>query len=207
MKLFSLLKKKEVHLTPGVKVIPARSFTIMQNAAEILEKTEDEAKNYCQAAIEEGERIKEQAFAEGYQDGLHALSEHIAHLEQVAQNINQEIEQKMVLIAIKAVQKILGTELKLHPEQVVKIVKTVLKTATQYHDVTIYVSRKDLDILEMNKDKLKAILVNAVRLSLQERSDLKQGDCIIETEAGIINARLENHWHALTAAFEKYLKE
>ena len=33
------------------------------------------------------------------------------------------------------------------------------------------------------------------------------GVCIIETEAGIINASLENQWRALESAFEAFMKQ
>ncbi|MBI3211529.1 MAG: HrpE/YscL family type III secretion apparatus protein, partial [Simkania negevensis] len=41
--------------------------------------------------------------------------------------------------------------------------------------------------------------------SLEDREDIAPGGCIIETEAGIINASLANQWQALEAAFAAFM--
>ena len=36
---------------------------------------------------------------------------------------------------------------------------------------------------------------------------MEPGGCLIETEAGIINAQLENQWRSLEAAFKAYTEK
>ncbi len=73
----------------------------------------------------------------------------------------------------------------------------------QNHRFTIYVNKVDKEILEAEKPKIKKILEQVQVLTIQERSDIAPGGCVIETESGIINASL-NQWRALESAFEKY---
>lgn len=77
----------------------------------------------------------------------------------------------------------------------------------QHHRVRIYVNKQDLDILETNKSKIKDVLEQVQSFSIEERPDIEPGGCIIETEAGIINAQLENQWRALESAFESFMKK
>ena len=64
------------------------------------------------------------------------------------------------------------------------------------------VSKKDYEYLEKDKSKIKALFEELDTLSLRERDDVESGGCIIETEGGIINARLEDRWKTLEGAFE-----
>ena len=54
--------------------------------------------------------------------------------------------------------------------------------------------------------KIKKIFERLENLSIQERDDIEPGGCIIETEAGIINAQLENQWRSLEIAFDEFMK-
>ena len=65
----------------------------------------------------------------------------------------------------------------------------------------------DLEPLEKERSKIKKIFEHLDSFSLQERADIEPGGCIIETEAGIINAQLENQWRALESAFESFMKK
>ena len=57
---------------------------------------------------------------------------------------------------------------------------------------------------QWKKPKIKEILHQVELLTLQEKPDLAPGECIIQTEGGMINASIENQWAALERAFEKY---
>ena len=59
---------------------------------------------------------------------------------------------------------------------------------------------------EKKKKELKAILEQVHTFIIEEKEDITPGGCIIETEAGIINASLENQWRALESAFEAFMK-
>ena len=110
-------------------------------------------------------------------------------------------------IALTAAKKILGRELELHPTAIIDIINQTLKPITQSHKVIIYVNKDDLALLEKSKGKIKKQLEQVKEFSIQERLDVKKGGCLIETEAGIINAQLDSQWRALEAALEKFHKK
>ena len=68
-------------------------------------------------------------------------------------------------------------------------------------------NKADLAQIEAHKPKIKQIFEQIENLSIQERADIEPGGCIIETEAGIINAQLENQWRNLEIAFESFMKK
>lgn len=206
MKFFSLLSQREVHSAPGKKIIPSSEWSKAQEGAELLEEIKREEAEFRRSIAQEAEQIKEFSYQEGFQKGLESLNEHIRILDQAAKQIRDDVQKQIATLALSAARKIVGEELSLNPERIVNIVLNVLKPVTQHHRVTLYVNRLDLDLLEQNKAKLKSIFEHLDVFSIQERSDIEPGGCIIETEAGIINAQLENQWHALESAFRSFMK-
>ena len=61
--------------------------------------------------------------------------------------------------------------------------------------------------MERKKKELKAAFEQVQSFIIEEKENIKPGGCIIETEAGIINASLENQWRALESAFEAFMKK
>lgn len=199
MKLLALLTS-EVHLAPNQKILPAKEFTTLLKAADVLKKVKQEAE-------EEAERLKEESIEAGFQKGLEKWNHQLAAINQELHELRAETQKKILPLALKAARKILGEELKLHPDRIVDIVLTSLKPVTQHKKITIYVNKEDLAMIEKSKAKIRKIFEHLETLSIQERDDIERGGCMIETEVGIINAQLENQWRALEAAFESFNKK
>ena len=125
-------------------------------------------------------------------------------LDQELKTLRNDIQVKILPLALKAARKLIGEELKMHPDRIVDIVLTSLKPVTQHRKVLIYVNRADLEMMETNRPKIRKIFEHLENLSIQERDDIEPGGCMIETEVGIINAQLENQWRALESAFESF---
>jgi len=207
MKFFSLLYEKEIHPSEEQKVIPAEEFSQLMSAQAILEQAKEEVRRFKEENERRCEELREQAKKEGFQEGLNSFNEHLIRFEQELKKIRHEAHRLILPLALKAAKKIVAKQLELHPETIVDIVLQALAPVTQNHKIKIYVNKADRDILEANKPKIKAMLEQLESLTIQERSDVSLGGCIIETETGIINAGIENQWHALERAFEKYMKQ
>lgn len=206
MKFFSLLYQGDVHLSTDKKIIPAEEISTLVSAQHVLEKAKEDAVAYRQEVEKECEAIKKKAYDDGYNEGLGSFSEHLVQFEKEIRKIKHETQKSMLPLALKAAKKIVGKELELHPEAIVDMVLQVLAPIRQNHRIKIFVNKADKDALEANKGKIKEVFESLQSLSIQERSDINPGGCIIETESGIINASIENQWRALEAAFEKYMK-
>ncbi|KPK33726.1 MAG: hypothetical protein AMS24_00140 [Chlamydiae bacterium SM23_39] len=206
-KFFSLLSEKKIALSPGEKIIPKKEFSSLKKANEILLEVKREALKYKKEITKECELLKETAYKKGFDEGLLKLNTHILTLSNEIKNFSEEMKKKILPIALKAAKKILGEELKLYPERILNIVTQSLKPVMQHKQIKIFVNKEDLKILEKHKNKIKKILQQVEIFSIQERDDIEKGGCIIETEAGIINAQLENIWQTLEVAFEEYMKK
>ncbi|MEL7431822.1 MAG: FliH/SctL family protein [Chlamydiota bacterium] len=205
MKYFSLFSQKSVRRGKN-KIIPAKEVEDLVNAQEIIEITKKDALAYRESIVKECELLREKAEREGFQRGLEKLYGQHLHLKELSEQLSVEVHQKILPLAIQAAKKILGEELKIHPDRIVAIILQALKPVVQHHKITIYVSPKDYPIVEKNKGIIRKILQQVETLKVEARDDVEVGGCLIETEAGIINAQLDNQWQALERAFEKFME-
>jgi type III secretion protein L len=207
MKYFSLFNGEEIHTTPGEKIVSGEDVTTLIEAADILKKIKNDGEKHLQKTKEECEELKKQACEEGFDQGLENFNTAVLQLEKEIKDLRDEFEKKIFPIALKAAKKILGEEIKLHPDRIKDIVIQALKPVSQHHKVKVYVNKADMDTLEKDKAEIKSILEQVETFAIQERLDVEPGGCIIETEAGIINAQLENQWRALEIAFKAFMNQ
>jgi len=203
-KYFTLFSGKEVRSAPGTKIVPADEAGTLLSATEVLEQVKHDAEAFRKETAVEAEKTKEKAYADGFAQGLESFNAHLLKLDQELKQIRHDVHEKILPLALKAARKIVGEELALHPDRIVDIVLNSLKPVTQHRKVVVYLHPDDLERVEKSKSKIKQMFDHLESLSLQGRDDVERGGCVIETEAGIINAQLETQWRALEQAFEAF---
>ncbi len=206
-KYFSLIYSGEIRQSSEEKVIPSDAFSELLSSIEVLNKAKEDVKSYLSNNKEECKKLLEQAKEAGFNEGLSEFNKQILHYEQRIKQMEHELQKMILPLALRAAKKIVGRELQSNPETIVDIVRQTLKPVTQNHHIRIFVAKEDKEILEQKKKELKAILEQVQTFIIEEKEDITPGGCIIETEAGIINASLENQWRALESAFEAFMKK
>jgi len=204
MTLFSFLSQGTLSIEPGKKIVPSKEFSLLLEAKKVLEKAKEDAEAYGKKTEAECQELKKKAAKEGFEEGLKNFNIHILSLEEEAKKLYLEMQKVILPLALKAAKKIVSKELEVDPETIVDIVIQALAPVKQSKKIKIFVNKADLEILEKEKPKLKELFEHLQVLSVQERSDIETGGCIIETESGIINATAENQWKALENAFAKH---
>ena len=205
-KYFSLIFSGEVHRAEEDKILPEEEYSVLLDALEVLAKAKEDVKTYLKQNKEECEKVLKKAEEAGFNKGLTEFNKQILLYEQKMKVVEHDLQKTILPLALKAAKKIVGRELETRPDTIVDIVRQTLKPVTQNHHIKIYVNKKDREILEEKKQDLRKSLDQVQTFSIEEREDVSPGGCIIETEAGIINASLENQWRALEAAFEAFMK-
>lgn len=205
-KFFNLIHGQPIQVAPGTKRVPSSDLATLLESKELLAQVQEDAKQYRLEVAKDAEQVKEQAYRDGYEAGFGQWAKALADLEHEIREVHQEIQKLVVPLALKAAQKIIGREVELSPETTTDIVATSLKAVSQHKKIVIWVNKKDLDILEQNKERLRQLFEHLESLSIRERSDIQPLGCIIETEGGIINAQLSHKWEALEQAFVALLE-
>lgn len=200
---FSLIYGDRVVAAPGVKVIPSAEFSTLQSAEGVLQRIQEDASKYRLEVTKECEEIKRIAHSEGYEEGYSLWAEKLIAFESQIEEVKAEMQKAIVPVALMAAKKIVGREIELSEDVIVDIVMSCLQPVAQHKKVTIYVNKKDFEILEKNKQKLKEAFDSLEALSIRPRDDIAPLGCVIETEMGIVNAQEEHRWNVLKEALER----
>lgn len=199
-KFFTLIYGDQIHLAPETKVIQAGALSTLMDAEQVIEHIKQDAENFRDETIKEAEKYKENAFKEGYEEGFKQWAEHVVRVENEIKKVQEELKKLIIPVALTAAKKIVGREIELNQDTIVDIVSSNIKAVSQHKKIVIYVNRKDLDIIEKNRPRIKELFESLESLTIRERNDIEPGGCIIETEIGIINGQMEHRWHILEKA-------
>jgi type III secretion protein L len=144
------------------------------------------------AAIEEERRgAIEQAREEGYKEGFAKVNEIILDLTEKKRDVLAQAEADMIRLSIRVAARILGRELRQHPDTIADIVTQAIQTVRNQTKITIRVNPDDLEYLVKGREQLLNRVGQSKTIDFQSDPKVQPGGCIIESEAGIVNAQLK----------------
>ncbi|MBJ7448906.1 MAG: HrpE/YscL family type III secretion apparatus protein [Parachlamydiales bacterium] len=205
MALFTLMNKQNVDLAPGKKLIAAKDFSTILDSKNLLDQLAEDAKQYKESVVKEMELLSQTAQNAGFEEGLKKWAQQVSYLEEQTKKVKAELEAMIVPAAMTAAKRIVAREMENDPAVIVDIVRQALKSVAHNKLITIYVCKSDMQQLEAQKSKLKEGMEKLENLTLRERDSIPPGDCVIETEEGIVTVQLEKQWQALEAALKNLL--
>lgn len=178
-----------------------------QQAGETLNKAKQEAEAIINQARQEAENLKieaqKQGSEAGYQEGLaKAKQETEGHLTNSIKILAEAEEERVRRIAsseaelLKLVtgiaEKIIGSELKSNPEQLISIVKEALAKVSTANSITVKLNPDALQLLQENLPSLQEVFSEPKAIEIQGDQTILSGDCFIETEHGKVDARVKS---------------
>lgn len=174
---------------------------------QIINEAKEEAKNIIAQARQEAESLKNEAQKQGmetgYQEGLtkakqemeQNLTDSINILAQAEEERVRRIassEGELLKLVTGIVEKIIGTELKSDPEQVISIVREALSKAATANSITVKINPDSLQILQDNLPSLQEVFSEPKAVAIEADQTILPGDCFIETEHGKVDARVKS---------------
>ena len=207
MYLFSLIKSGDVHLHKQERIIPHDHYATLIEIEDLMKVAKEDAENYRNEVHQACEIIKKQAFDAGYEQGLKQFNEQIIFFEDAVRELKVETQQQLLPLVLKAAKKIVGEQIKLHPETIISIIQQTIKPVVTHHQIRLYVNKSDKATVDAEKNEIKKLFEKLEIFTIEENNELEPGSCIIETENGVINASLENQWRAMESAFQSFSKK
>lgn len=188
------------------------------SADEIIEKAKDEAGQIINGAKEEAENIIAQARQEaeslkneaqqqgsetGYQEGLtkakQEMEQNLTHSINILAQAEEErvrriaaSEGELLKLVTGIAEKVIATELKSHPEQVISVVQEALSRATTANSITVKINPDSLQLLQDNLPSLQEVFSEPKAIAIEADQTILPGDCFIETEHGKVDARIKS---------------
>jgi flagellar assembly protein FliH len=151
-------------------------------------------------AVDELAAIRQRAADEGHQVGYAAgqaaareeavrLQRAVESLEQALTEIDQQVADELLALAVEIARQVVRREISAHPEAILGVVHEALEQLPHQH-ATIYLSPQDSSLV---RSHLGDSLAHAGHRIL-EAPHLKPGDCLVEVGGSQIDAKVATRW-------------
>lgn len=216
---------------PEADAVVIEAPELAEAAAEaeaLVAAAREQAAAIVAAAAEEAEAQRRAAYEDGYQRGYaegQAAGEAAARAEasgaiaeaasraenilalartQAAEALNGA-ERQMVELALAVAAKVLAREAAENPTTVLPIVRAALEKVQDQQQITLRVNPGCYDFVLAARPELQAALAGDVQLAVAADSSLAEGDCVIETPFGLVDARLDTQLELVRTALRDML--
>lgn len=213
--------KKESEIL--AKQIIERARQVQQ---EILSKTKEDVEKVLIEVEKKAKKIEEEYKEKGYQDGYTKgyqegykkgeedakviINEAITIKEEIIrekQRMYKEAENDIVNVILLAVEKIIGKYVEDDKDIILNLIRKGMENYDAFEKVTVRVSEEDYEHCIKNKDKILKDIEFLDDVNILKDLSLKKGDCVIETNSGVINSGISTQLQALKNLFVGVLNE
>ncbi|SHE59288.1 flagellar assembly protein FliH [Thermoanaerobacter uzonensis DSM 18761] len=213
--------KKESEIL--AKQIIERARQVQQ---EILRKTKEDVEKILIEVEKKAKKIEEEykekgyqaGYTVGYQEGYKKGEEDAKAIIEEAKAIKEEIirekqrmykevENDIVSVILLAVEKIVGKYVEEDKDIILNLIKKGMENYNAFDKVTVRVSEEDYEHCIKNKDKILKDIEFLDDVNILKDLSLKKGECVIETNSGVINSGVSTQLKALKNLFVGVLNE
>ena len=176
------------------------------------------------------DRFEVQAYQEGFNDGLEkgtnegqqagfeqaakkleplldSLQQGILQLNNLRQDTYQRIEDDVVDLALAIARKVICREIEMDKEVVVCVAREALAKVEAPGKIKIKLNPSDLQFIDETKYQLSELIGNIENVTLEAEGGIQSGGCVVETDLGEIDARIENQLQAVEESFRSALEK
>lgn len=182
--------------------IEAEVYEAGERARALVAKAEEDAAEIRAAAEADRERLRAEAIASGRAEGLAQAAAALVAAVRERDRRLAGVERELLALAIDVARKILGRELALDPAAVVGIARAALAAAQGRRELTLRANPEDADALRAADGALGGAVGPSARFAIREDPSVPPGGVVVETEAGLLDARLETQLATLLRALE-----
>lgn len=154
-------------------------------------------------AHEDAARVREGAREQGRAEGRAEAAARLVDLAIARDRMLGELQAQAVDVAMLAAARIVGDELSARPERVADIVRPLLRRLRRARQVTLRVHPDDRAALESALPALARDTDLAGTVAIEADPALARGGCVVTSDAGVLDARLEVRLDALRDALGK----
>lgn len=185
--------------TSRTNLVKNRVFEAQTEARNIVADAEAKSAQIIADAHRQADELRETAYREGREQAVAEFTETIAAALERRETAVREVEQDVLKLSVKLAEKIIGREIKTDKKTVADIVATALRNVRHREQLIIRVNPADFPQLEEIKSTFSHT-GRAEYLDFEPDPKIASGGCLIESEVGTVDARLETQLKILERA-------
>jgi flagellar assembly protein FliH len=165
--------------------------------------SEEELKKVAfQKGFAEGQRVGFESGAKKVDPVINSLGQALVQLQNIRKEIHQELENEVAQLALAIAEKIVCHEVKTNQETVVCVAREALNRVENPGKIKIKLNPEDLQFINDTKSQLSQVLHNVDNIHFEAADSIQSGGCLIETDRGDIDARIEKQLQAIKESFQ-----
>lgn len=179
---------------------------------EILRRTLDEAEEIRAKAVAEAGAIREssrqqgykEGYATGYADGLKratpvidSFASLVRELTEAREKFYSNSESEMVELVINVAHVALGDQIEKNPSLIRHVIKNAVRKLQAREEMTIRVNPLDIEEAEKVRAEIIKEVEDIEKVSFKGDPLVSRGGCMLDTNMGSIDARVETQLEAM----------
>jgi len=185
------------------KVLKREVYEATREARDLIAQAQEKARHIIEEAERGRDRIREEARREGQTRGLAEWNDMLVRMRQHGDALEKNWEENMLRLSVQIARKIIGEELRQHPEAILSIIREVLNSTRIGKHLVLQVNESEAEYVRSKVQALKQFLGSG-DIEVVAASNVEPGGCIIDSELGIIDARLETQLKCLEEALVRH---
>jgi flagellar assembly protein FliH len=166
------------------------------------------------------EQAYQKGFAAGKTEGLHegetagfeqgtqkieplvsSIRDALIQLDRIREETYQQIEKEVVELALAIARKVICREIATDKETVLCVAKEALAKVNEPGKIKIKMSPSDLQFINETRYQLSNLIPDIDTVTFEAEEAIQSGGCVIETDLGEIDARIERQLQAVEESF------
>ncbi len=192
---------------PSMPVAPRPKAPSAANTAEIPKPPVDLAlveKTAYENGFLQGEKAGMEIAEQKIEAVMRRYAEAILEVSRLRSTLYTQVEHEVVKLAVEVAKKIVHREIQADPDIIQTLVHVALSHVAEKSAVTIHLSPTDYNCLLERRAELSQ--AEGRDFSLLADKSIERGGCLIQTECGDIDARIEEKFREVEHAFFEGLK-
>jgi type III secretion protein L len=195
------LKSTTFSLSPSQKILKAKTYAAYVDSQSIIANANKESERIKKESLEAFEAEKKKGFEQGLAEGKAQIAQHM--MDSITATIKnlESFESEVVEIVMQAVRRILGQMD--NTELITRIAKNAVGLVKNQKRVVLRVNSKDAARLEHKISEMLAEFPGISFIDIVPDQRLKEGDVMLETDIGAVDARLETQLDVIRKSLTK----
>jgi flagellar assembly protein FliH len=157
--------------------------------------------------ISDGEKSGRESSLKKIEPVLGSLQEGVLQLKNLHQETYLRIEKEVVHLALAIAQKVICREIKMDSKVVVAVVREALAKVAEPGRIRIKMNPAELEFINETKTHLSGLIQHLDHVVFEADAGISSGGCIIETDLGEIDARIEQQLQAVEETFHAEMEK
>jgi flagellar biosynthesis/type III secretory pathway protein FliH len=196
----NVIKVRANNGIPAVSKITKEAHEASLEAKDILTQAQEQAAQLLEDARREKETILTESKERGYAAGLDQWNDALADAWKQREDFLARHEPELVKLAVAVAKKIIVRNVEVDPGTVVQTAREALRSVRSERRVTIKVNPSDEVALRAQASSLKMLGAEVGELVIIGNPSIEAGGCIVESDLGIIDARIDTQLASIECA-------